>query len=338
MQQVGIYGIGSFGYALLRHLEQKAPGQIALRGFDRNDQIRAALRESRRHPYHEAATAVSPHVAIVDSVADLLDGLDVLVLAVTSESTRQVVGNIAAEKWSGPLTIVNTAKALDFQTGRRLSEITFETLGGDRPAIYAALAGGTIAGEVHLQEPLGMTIACEDSASLGSLKKLIASATMWVQASGDLVGVEMAGAFKNVIAICAGMARGLKLPYGSVTHLISRMACEAEDYCVRRMGASAQTFRIGSPCWGSDMWMSCMGPTRNSRFGQMLGEGKTLEEAMQGMSAQHKTIEGVQTLRAIGVLLAQYSEELRLMGAAEQVILRAAPAATLLEALSQDRD
>ncbi len=339
--QVGLYGVGSFGYAMLRHLAQRSPGELGLRAFDRNDDVRRTLRDRRFHPYHEARSPLAEHVRVVDSVAELMDGLDVLVLAVTSDSTREVMGNVKAQKWSTrghPLRIINTAKALDHQTGDRLSTVIATVMAGDnRPYVYAMLAGGTIANELLLQDPLGMTLACEDEKVLAELKQLFASPTMWVQTTLDLPGVELAGALKNVIAICAGMARGLELPYGSVTHLISRMASEVEDFCVKRMAAARDTFRLGSQCWGSDLWMSCIGPTRNARFGELLGKGQSLDEAAAQMQQGHLTIEGVRTLKALDKLVSQHPQELRLLSAARQVILHAAPASTLIEALMDGR-
>ena len=334
LHRVGLFGVGSFGYAMLRHLEQKAGRQIELRAYDRNEEIRRTLVREHRHPYHEAAAPLSANVSIVDSVARLMKDLDVLVLAVTSDSTREVMEQVAAEEWSGPLRIVNTAKALDFRTGRRLSEIVAEIVRNPpQPITYAALAGGTIANELLLQDPLGLTLACEYRRTLEMLKDIFASPTMWVETTMDLCGVEFAGAFKNVIAICAGMARGLSLPDGSVTHLISRMASEVEDLCVNRLGASPQTFRLGSQCWGSDLWMSCIGSTRNRRFGELLGKGHSLEQANELMAQEHTTIEGVRTLRVLNVLLRQYPDELRLFAAAEKVILESYPATMLIEAL-----
>ena len=102
LHRVGVYGIGSFGYAMLRHLEHKAEGQISLRAFDRNDEVRRALAEQRHHPYHDAGTPLAKAVTIVDSVPQLIDGLDVLVLAVTSDSTREVMQNVGSQSWSGP--------------------------------------------------------------------------------------------------------------------------------------------------------------------------------------------------------------------------------------------
>lgn len=339
LARVGVYGVGHFGYALLRHLERKAGTQIELRAFDREPLVREGLALRRRHPIHESGTPLSAAVRIVGSVAELLDGVDTVVLAVTSHSTREVATGIGGVAWRDPITFVNTAKALDFMTGRRLSEVFREAL--PRPAapfLCAALSGGTIAGELLHNEPLGMTIACEDHPTVRRLRRIFESPQMWVQTTGDMVGVEYAGALKNVIAICAGMVRGLGFSFGAETHLISRMASEVEHFCVDCMGAQRQTFSIGSQCWGSDLWMSCTGPTRNRRLGELLGQGNSLDEANAQMAAQHKTVEGVQTLRAMDSIFRRHPDELPLMRAAERVILHREAPRTLIDALMHDDD
>ncbi|TVQ32403.1 MAG: hypothetical protein EA376_05910 [Phycisphaeraceae bacterium] len=337
VEQVGLYGVGHFGYAMLRRLEPRAGTDIALRAFDRNEQVRHALERDRRHPIHDTESEFSTHVEIVHDVAALMKDLDVLILAVTSNSTREVAEAVGGQPWSGPLIMVNTAKALDFKTGRRLSEIVAKSIPRP-PALYtyAALAGGTIASDVLHDQPLGMTIACGDGATLPRLKRLFGSAQMWVQTTTDLAGVEYAGALKNVVSICSGLARGLGLNFGAQTHLISRIAWEVEDFCVRKLGAERTTFSIGSQCWGSDLWMSCLGPTRNRELGEMIGKGASLDEANLKMARLNKTVEGVQTLRAMESIFREHPDELPLLRAAERVILHAAPASDLIDALMRD--
>jgi glycerol-3-phosphate dehydrogenase (NAD(P)+) len=339
--RVGMFGTGHFGYALLRHLEPKALGHdrtlpIDLRAYDRDEVVRRSLAEQRRHPFDHDGSPLGQEVLVAESVDELLHDLDVLILAVTSVSTRDVAQAIASTRWTGPLTIVNTAKALDDRTGRRLSQIITDII--DRPSqpmTYAALSGGTIADELLRQNPLGITIAAATRPARRQLHRLFTSPRMWVQVSSDVVGVELAGAFKNVISICAGLMRGLDLSYGAETHLISRMAHEVETFCVRTQGARRATFAIGSQCWGSDLWMSCTGPTRNRALGELIGQGRTLEQAHQLMRQQHKTVEGVATLRSLGALLAQHPDELPLLRIADQVILHGVNPMRLIEALME---
>ncbi len=339
LHRIGVYGVGHFGFAMLRHLQRKSPEHLTLVAYDRDAGVRETLRTERRHPFHEATTPLQPDVRIADSLDELLDNLDAIVLAVTSNSTREVSGAIAEAVTSSSLTVINTAKALDSETGARLSELVSKEFEQRSVRLtYAALAGGTIASDLLSHEPLGMTIACEDEAMLPPLKQLLSSQSLWIESTTDLIGVEYAGAFKNVVSICAGMVRGLGHSYGSVTHLISRLAREIEELCVTRLGARRETFSTGSQCWGSDLWMSCTGETRNQALGQWLGQGMSLDQANEAMASQHKTVEGVQTLRAIRWLVERYERELPLLTIAKEIVLDGAPASRLISALMQDEE
>lgn len=339
LRKIGVYGVGHFGFAMLRHLQQKSPQRLSIIAYDRDAELRDFLREHRRHAYHESSTPLKHEVTIADSVPELLADLDALILAVTSNSTREIAANIASASWARPLTLINTAKALDYKTGGRLSDLIKEAFEAEgKRYTYAALAGGTIASDLLSHEPLGMTIACEDETALPSLKRLLSSSNLWVEPTTDLIGVEYAGAFKNVVSICAGMVRGLGHSYGSVTHLISRLAREIEEFCVIRLGARRETFSTGSQCWGSDLWMSCTGETRNQALGQLLGQGMSLDQANEAMASQHKTVEGVQTLRAIQWLVKRHESELPLMTIAKEIVLDGAPASRLIEALMSEQE
>ncbi len=334
---VGIYGVGHFGYAILHNLATNAKGRFSIRAYDREERVRAALRQERRHPIHEAMCPLPADVSVVDSPDGLAPDLDALILAVTSDSTRDVVSAIGNMRWERSLLIVNTAKALDFQTGHLLGSLIAEILDASGlNYIYAALAGGTIAADLLRQDPLGVSIGCDDEAGLRRACEIFSSSSMRVDPRSDVVGVECAGAFKNVISICAGMVHGLGFSYGAETHLISRMAAEVEDFSVKRMGASRSTFSMESQCWGNDLWMSCTGKTRNRAFGKLLGRGLSMETAITEMSARHKTVEGVQTIRAMSTLLGDYPDDLPLFRVAESILLGGAPPRLLIDALMRD--
>jgi len=339
LTKVGIYGIGHFGYAIMRHLCEKVGNSIELRGFDRNEQVRAVLRHERRHPLYATTTPLDECVQIVNSVEDLVADVDLLVLAVASASLQEAMEQVFQQGWENSLPIVNLAKALDFKTGRRLSEVLLEMAGQAGLSVhYMALAGGTIAGDLLLRNPLGVTLAGVHEDTLLATKQIFSSSKLWVQTSFDLTGVEYAAAFKNAISICAGVAQGLGLSYGSETHLISRMAEEVEKFCVHRLGADPRTFQMGSQCWGNDLWMSCTGNTRNRAFGELIGQGANMEEAIAAMQQQHKTIEGIQTLQALSPLVARYPSDLRLLTIAEKVILQNESPQLLIDALMRDEE
>lgn len=304
MPRISLYGIGSFGFALLRHLSNKAgKGILEIKAYDRDEDLRRSLKKDRKHLIQHKNIRISRKIKIVDNEKSLLVDADILILAVTSEVVREVIFRcrpfIAKD-----LIILNTAKALEPSTGLRCSQVVGEALGGLGCEIKIAMfAGGTIAQDLFFDEPLGADIACADEKVLKTLKDILVSDNLNIYATTDLTGVEYAAAFKNVIAILAGIINGLGFSYGSETHLISRIASEVENLVVGKLGGGKATFSMGSQCWGNDMWMSATGNTRNREFGILIGRGYAASRALQKMEKENKTVEGVNTILALNKIL-----------------------------------
>ncbi len=296
---IGLYGVGAFGYAILKHLDEKSSDD-SLIAYDHAGTILNSLKSKRAHPYFHPHSTVSERPRFVDSPEELLAQADIVVLAVSSDSTRDVAQAVREHAKPGVI-IVNIAKALDKQTGKRLSVVVSEALDGFE-YYYALLAGGTIADDLFRHEPLGVDIACEDRAIAEQLADVFGSGNLSVYPTDDLVGVEYAAALKNVISILAGIVAGLGFSYGSETHIISRTAHKVAKVCVDELGAQERTFRIGSQSWGNDMWMSCTGQTRNRHYGELVGKGASPQDALEAMAAEHKLVEGVNTLQVIDTI------------------------------------
>lgn len=296
-RRVALYGVGNFGYAMLKHLDSKQPRMLEVRAYDRDQALLAHLRQARTHPLFHPGVRVSDEVIFATEVSELLDGADVLVLAVSSDATREVITRTRPSLSQGAV-IVNTAKALDYQSGRRLSEVVTEMLEGLQHT-YALLAGGTVARDLFEQQPLGVDVACEDPEPLALLDELFSSQNLHVYRSHDLIGTEYAAAFKNVIAILAGIVHGLGFSYGAETHVISSTAQLVADAVVSHLGGRPETFSLGRQCWGNDLWMSCTGETRNREFGVLLGRGVPVDDAIQRMQTAHKTVEGLNTVHVL---------------------------------------
>lgn len=292
--RLAIYGIGNFGYAWVKHFDQMQDAPVSVVAYDRNHEVIDSLRTSGQHPFLHSGVTTAGNVTFVDSPQDLVSDADVVLLAVTSDATKEVLTQIRPHLRDGVI-IVNTAKALDSTTGQRLSQVVKEQMDG-HAYTYALLAGGTIASDLFAHEPLGIDLACEFEGKHSDLVALFESPNLSVYPTADLTGVEYASAFKNVIAILAGMISGMGFSYGSETHVISRAATEIEHLVTTQLGGQPETFRMSSQCWGNDLWMSCTGKTRNRAFGELLGQGMSVGEAEQSMQQQHQTVEGTRTI------------------------------------------
>lgn len=297
MKKVSIYGIGNFGYALLKHLDKKDSKDFFLEAYDRNKKLVDFLDKNREHAYFHKGQKVSAQIAFVKNPAELLANCDILILTVTSNAVKTVLKNIK-QYINKKIIIVNTAKALDWNSGQRISQVAVEELQG-KNYNYALLSGGTIAKDLFNLEPLGANIACANKKILKDLAWLFRSNNLFIYPTADVIGAEYASAFKNVISILAGITKGLGFPYGAETHIISRAAAEVEALVVKRLGGQKKTFSMGSQCWGNDLWMSCTGNTRNREFGVLIGRGVDMKTALKNMKKENKTVEGINTIKIL---------------------------------------
>ncbi|NQV12781.1 MAG: NAD(P)-binding domain-containing protein [Parcubacteria group bacterium] len=332
--KVSVCGLGNFGFAIIKHLSENAEWVgFNLYGCDQDKKLLENLRTKHQHLIHHPETKINNDVIFVDSLEELIAGADVLILAVTSTAIKEVIRAVKPHI-NKKLIILNTAKALDNSTGKRYSEIiTEELVDLEYPWTFATLAGGTIASDLFKSEPLGIDIASKDEKSLSLLSDIFTSDNLNVYTTTDLKGVEYAAAFKNAIAILAGIVKGLGFSYGSETHLISRTAGEVEDLALS-LGAKPETFAVKSQCWGNDMIMSCTGNTRNREFGILLGQGLSIEQAAKKMKEENKTVEGINTLQAIKKVIGDDSSKYPLLYNLHEIVYNNQdPRQTLLDLL-----
>jgi glycerol-3-phosphate dehydrogenase (NAD(P)+) len=294
MKKISIYGIGNFGYAVLKHLDKKNGGDFILHAYDRNPQLVDFLNSKREHLFLHKGQKVSDGIIFDNKVKNLLENCDILILAVTSNAVKEVVREIK-ECINKKIIIINTAKALDWDTGKRISEIIKNEL-REKSYEYVLLSGGTIAKDLFDHEPLGATLACENKKVLKEAEQLFESDNLFIYPSDDVAGTEYASAFKNVISILAGITKGLGFSYGAETHIISRAAAEVQSLVIKKHGGKKKTFEMGSQCWGNDLWMSCTGNTRNREFGILVGQGIGIKKALTDMKNRNKTVEGINTI------------------------------------------
>lgn len=296
MKKILIIGLGNFGYAILKHFDVKNNGEYKLSAWDRNKHIIESLRQNRKHPNLFPDVEVSSSITFSTQLSEIIKNSNYVIFAISSSAYSHVLKNIRIKIPENAI-IINTAKALD-ESGKRFSEITKEIL-EKKNYTYAVFAGGTIASDLFKKEPLGIDIACSNEQRLQELSHLFNSYNLSVYPTTDVVGVEYAAAFKNIVSILAGLIRGMGYSYGSETHVISRAADELADLTVKQLGGQPKTFSMGSQAWGNDLWMSCTGKTRNKEFGERIGKGEKIDEVLKHMKQEGKTVEGIQTINVL---------------------------------------
>ncbi len=296
MKKLGIIGAGNFGFALMSYLDSKAQTPLELRLYDHREETVNYIAQNRFHPRHYPLVTLSSKVELVADLEKFLTGLDILVLAVVSTALEEVLAKIQ-NQIKNPLVIISVMKALDEDTGQVLTAIIEKKL-ADKPIKTAVLVGGTTGVDLTQEQYLGMTVAAQDLPLAEEMATVFSSDYLQVQSSDDLIGVQYASSFKNLISLTLGIIAGLGYSHGTQTHALSLLAAECE-ILAQSKGAKPETFSFASQCWGNDMVMSATGKTRNRYLGVLLGEGLSFAQACAKLEAENQTAESINTLKIL---------------------------------------
>ena len=205
--KISIVGTGMFGFALGLYLGNTFLGneKIKIVTYDSNKELMQHLRQCRTHLYHFKEKKLPLNVSFAIDKEELIEEADIVVLAVTSQAVRETIRDIK-EYFKNGVIILNTAKALEIGTAKTFYEVAKDEM----DATYInytimKISGGTFAEDLINGTPLGAEIACENPLVLKSVQDICSSSHLRIYGNTDLIGVEYAGAFKNVIAILAGI-------------------------------------------------------------------------------------------------------------------------------------
>ncbi|MDA1096995.1 MAG: NAD(P)-dependent glycerol-3-phosphate dehydrogenase [Chloroflexi bacterium] len=275
-----------------------------------------------------------PFPAALAVTADLdaaLHGAGLVVICVPSNSFRRNVRLLHGRDLASYPVILGAAKGLELGTGLRMSQVVGDELGEEAVARYAVLSGPNLAGEVVQGMPSSTVIASRDSAVAVFAQGMLTSSTFRVYTNLDLVGVELGGSLKNILAIGAGMADGMGYGHNGKAAFISRGLAEITRLGVAA-GANAQTF-AGLAGVG-DVIATCYSPLSRNRFvGQELARGRRLDEVLAALG---QVAEGVNTVPAALLLAEQLGVEMPIAAQTRRVLEDGLdPRAALNELLSR---
>lgn len=298
-RRVAVLGAGSWGTALAVHLAQTGH-QVRLWGRDRD--LVARIRDRNCNDAYLPGVRFPASVTPTARLDVALDGAAFVLAAVPSHGMRAVVREAAALLPDGAI-VVSTAKGLEEGTLNRMSEIIWSETGGRHPV--AVLSGPSFASEVARRLPTAVSVACVDGSVATTVQHEFRSTSLRLYVTDDVVGVEIGGAVKNVIAIAAGVVDGLGLGHNALAALITRGLAEMARLA-RALGARQETL-AGLSGLG-DLVLTCTGElSRNRYVGIELGRGKPIEEIVGGM---RMVAEGVRTTGAALELGARLGVEL----------------------------
>ncbi len=286
MKRITVLGDGGWGTALALVLNSNGH-QVRVWGPfpDIVEEVRSKKENTRFLP----GVKIPEGIEWSSDLAEAAHGADVVVLAVPSKYFRQVLADFVAafdRPRRAPL-LISVTKGLDEKSGERMTVVAEKVLG---LAPVAALSGPSLAAEVARGIPTAVTIACKDHAKAVQLQKIFNNALFRVYTSEDVIGVELGGALKNVMAIAAGICDGIGFGDNSKAALITRGLAEISRLG-RALGAQAATF-AGLSGMG-DLVVTCTSRhSRNRGVGERLGRGESVQQILDSMQ---QVAEGVWT-------------------------------------------
>ncbi|MEE8574599.1 MAG: NAD(P)H-dependent glycerol-3-phosphate dehydrogenase [Thermodesulfobacteriota bacterium] len=324
IKKIAVLGAGSWGTALANHLAGK--------GYDvslwmRDSELSKHILANGINNVYLPEVKLSENLKPTCDLAGALNGTRFVVSSIPSHGIRAVFSK-AAPLLAEEALIVNTAKGIEVDTGLTVSGI-FSELGLNNTAI---LSGPSFAKEVCERLPCAIVAASENDEAAKRVQSVFNSSIFRVYTSSDVIGVELGGALKNVMAIASGIIDGLKLGLNARAALITRGLAETTRLGAR-MGAKPDTF-YGLSGLG-DLVLTCTGAlSRNLQVGRRLGEGKTLTEIMADMKM---VAEGVKTSKAVKKLANEFKVEMPITEEVNNILYKdKSPKKAVMELMSRE--
>ncbi len=290
MSRIGILGAGSWGTALALNLCRRADHSVTL--WAHTPGHTAALAGERENRRYLPGFALPATLTVTNSLAAAADGAEAILFVVPSQHVRVTARALAAFLEPGTM-LVSAAKGIEDATLLRMTEVLADAFGAQAHAV-GVLSGPSFAQEVAAGSPAAVTVAFPQAEDAERAQAMLTTGTMRLYRNTDVVGVELGGALKNVIAIAAGAVAGLELGHNSGAAIITRGIAEITRLalaCGGRRETLAGLAGVG------DLVLTCTGALSRNRFvGMELGRGRALPEIVASLHG--KVAEGVRTTDA----------------------------------------
>jgi glycerol-3-phosphate dehydrogenase (NAD(P)+) len=290
MKHIAVIGAGSWGTAL-SILAGRAGHEVRL--WSRNREVVEEINREHVNSRYLAAHPIPSNVSATCELSDALRKADLVLLVAPSHVTRELVTGMLPFV-EPQMIFVSATKGIEIETGRRISEVLRDVMGESLDARFVALSGPSFADEVAAGQPTAVVAASSSIRYSRLVQAELSFHNLRIYTNTDVVGTELGGSVKNVMAVAAGMVAGLGLGTNSVAALITRGLAEIARLSLAE-GARMETL-MGLAGMG-DLVLTCTGSlSRNRYVGQELGRGRRLEDILSGMK---EVAEGVKTTRAV---------------------------------------
>ena len=288
-KRIAIIGAGSWGTALAM---VAARNQHHVKLWAREPEVATIINQAHRNPLYLSDFNLE-NILATTGIEDAIDGADFALLVVPSHAMREIISRLLPSL-SSNVVLVSAAKGVENSTLMRMEEVVADVLRESFEPRYVALSGPSFAREVAEGDPTAIVAASRDRESSEFVQRALSSSVFRVYTNTDVVGVELGGAVKNVVAIAAGVVRGLGFGTNAVAAIITRGLAEMTRLALAE-GARVETM-AGLAGLG-DLVLTCTGElSRNRHVGVELGKGRKLEDILGEM---REVAEGVKTTRSI---------------------------------------
>lgn len=311
--RIAVLGAGSWGSAFGKVLVD-AGNEVIL--WARRAEIARQIDETHANPDYLPGIKLPSALRATHDPAAALDEAELVAIALPSQSLRE---NLAGwvELLPAEATLVSLMKGVELGTAKRMSEVIAEVAGA-APDRIAVVSGPNLAFEIAQEQPTATVIACVDEHRAELVQRASSTPYFRPYTNTDVVGCELGGAVKNVIALACGMAQGMGFGDNTVASLITRGLAETARLGAA-LGADPMTF-AGLAGLG-DLVATCASPlSRNRTFGERLGHGETLEQAQEATHGQ--VAEGVKSCRSVLDLAHRHGIDVPITAAVEAVCFR----------------
>lgn len=316
--KIGVLGAGTWGMALARMLDLSGHEVTVWSALPAEIDELSQTRKHRNLP----GVAIPEDIAFTKKIDEVCEGKDILLFAVPSVYVRATTAAAAPFIPAGQL-IVDVAKGIEPETLKTMTGVISDELkkrnGTDFAVRLVALSGPTHAEEVSRDLPTAIVAASVDKAAAELVQNAFTNDCMRVYTHHDVLGVELCGAVKNVMALAAGISSGLGFGDNAKAALITRGMAEISRLGLR-MGCSAQTF-AGLAGIGDLIVTATSVHSRNNRCGQLIGQGRRPDEAVKEVGM---VVEGINALPATMQLSADYGVEMPIATAVNNVVFHSA--------------
>ncbi|MBU6227262.1 MAG: NAD(P)H-dependent glycerol-3-phosphate dehydrogenase [Acidobacteria bacterium] len=287
--RVGVVGAGSWGTTVASMAALNTPTML----WARNAETAATINSTHRNPTYLGDRQLPGELRASSDLAEVVRDADVVVMAVPSHGFREVMHDAAplVRPW---VPIVSLTKGLERDSGKRMTEVVADELPG-HPA--AVLTGPNLAKEIMDGQPAASVVAIDDDVIARELQRIFSNPRLLIYTNPDVVGCEVGGVVKNVIAIAAGMAAGMGFGDNTRATIITRGLAE-----MARLGAvlGGQPLTFAGLAGMGDLIATCSSQqSRNTQVGQALGRGEKIDDVLAAMKMVAEGVKSAHTVRTL---------------------------------------